>query len=125
MNERQVTTHVTGIDDLTDSIVIVSDNPDPSAGNGTHFYEASGPDGKMCASIQFQHGPRNDPSSTPGLTLQAAIEILIDHVRSFQGGPYACRENALVLTKLEEAQHWAQHRAIDRKRRGVLGVNAK
>ena len=34
---------------------------------------------------------------------------------------FPCRENALTITKLEEAQHWQQHRTKDRLQRGVEG----
>ena len=32
-----------------------------------------------------------------------------------------CRENAVALTKLEEAIHWLESRKISRETRGVLG----
>ena len=38
-------------------------------------------------------------------------------------GDFACRENALALTKVEEALHWLNHRTADRQRRGVEGKN--
>jgi len=34
-----------------------------------------------------------------------------------------CRENALAITKLEEALHWLDHRTKDRERRGVEGTS--
>lgn len=33
-----------------------------------------------------------------------------------------CRENAVALTKLEEAIHWLESRKISRETRGVLGT---
>ena len=36
---------------------------------------------------------------------------------------FPCRENALTITKLEEAQHWQQHRTKERVQRGVEGRN--
>jgi hypothetical protein len=52
------------------------------------------------------------------------LAIVIDRLRSFQAGPFACRENALALTKIEEAMHWLNHRTSERKNRGVEGTNA-
>ena len=48
---------------------------------------------------------------------------LLDRLRSFQAGPYACKANACALTHIEEAQHWLQQRTIDRMRRGVEGTH--
>lgn len=39
-------------------------------------------------------------------------------------GKYACRENALALTALEEALMWLQKRTRDRLARGVEGTHA-
>jgi len=34
---------------------------------------------------------------------------------------FPCRENALTITKIEEALHWQDHRTKDREKRGVEG----
>ena len=36
---------------------------------------------------------------------------------------YPCRENALTITKIEEAIHWQDARTKDRQSRGVEGLN--
>lgn len=127
MNE--VTTHHDGLG-LNDLILIEHDDPDEKNGSGTHHYEfllsgdlAGEDDTDQVGYLQFQHGPRNEPGSEPGLTSEAVVCALVHHFESFQAGPYRCRENALVITKLEEALHWMRHRANDRARRGVLGKN--
>lgn len=78
---------------------------------------------------EWQKGPRVDfqcgavPEVGPnGVTNEALLAIMIDHVGMFQKGPYSCRENALALTKMEEALHWFEARTRDRKLRGVEGV---
>lgn len=73
--------------------------------------------------IEFQDGPIQEVG-TNGLTHEALLAIVIDRLRSFQAGPYACRENALALTKLEEAQHWLHHRTRARFSRGVEGTHS-
>jgi hypothetical protein len=83
------------------------------------------PDLEMVARIQFQKGGRHDAGSTPGIIDPVLVAILLDRLRSFQAGDYACRENALAITKLEEALHWMQHRARERAKRGVLGTVQK
>lgn len=118
---RVVDSHKTaGLDELTDALEIVSSDPDPDNGGGVHRYKVWA-EGELVAALRFQQGPRGQEGSRPGLTSQALVSILIDHFQSFQAGPYACRENALVITALEEAKGWMIKRVIDRKRRQVLG----
>jgi hypothetical protein len=121
----KVTTHLTGVDELTDALVIECDEPDPHAGNGTHLYRVYGADGELLAQVQYQHGPRGEAFSTPGVSTLAMLSLELHHLQSFQNGPFACRENALAITALEEARNRVLQRIIDRKLRGVLGKNAK
>jgi len=103
----------------------------PGAGGANHHYVVSGyvpsnsgtsiPDRTL---IAFQNGPINE-NGVNGLTQEVLIAICVDRLRSFQAGPFACRENAIALTKLEEAQMWLQKRTLDRMRRGVEGTNVK
>lgn len=72
--------------------------------------------------ILFQNGPIAEVG-TNGVTHEALLAILIDRLRGFQSGKFACRENALALTKLEEAMHWLLHRARQRMDRGVEGTH--
>lgn len=53
------------------------------------------------------------------------MAVQIDRLRSFQKGQYACRENAIALTHMEEALMWLQKRTRDRLARGVEGTSAK
>lgn len=107
---------------LNESIVLTADEKDPLAGGASHHYRAH-LQGEFVLSIQFQHGPRNEPGSKPGVTEAVLLAILIDRMEAFNKGPYACRENAIVKTKLEEALHWMKARADERAQRGVLGKN--
>ena len=104
------------------------------------------------ANIVFQNGPIAKPEDFNGLTNEALLAILIDRMRGFQGvppvhsapeitgvlttepndyaaknlrAPFACRENAMALTHLEEALMWLQKRTLDRVKRGVEGSMAK
>ena len=109
---------------LNDAIELTSDERDPKAGNGSHNYEAR-LEGRLVASIQFQHGPRHAQESTPGITTAVLLAILIDHLQGFQEGPLRNRENAIILTKLEECLLWTKARADERAKRGVLGTSDK
>jgi hypothetical protein len=61
------------------------------------------------------------PMWLEGVTQEALLAIVMDRLQSFQRGPFACRENALALTKIEEAQHWLFSRTLARMQRGVEG----
>jgi hypothetical protein len=56
-----------------------------------------------------------------GATTVELLDILIEHLNFFQAGKYSCRENALALTKLEEAKHWIEHRARLRDQQALTG----
>lgn len=75
------------------------------------------------ATVLFQNGPIGEVGVN-GVTQEVLIAIVIDRLRSFQSGPFSSRENALALTKCEEALHWLQQRTLDRMRRGVEGKTA-
>jgi hypothetical protein len=74
--------------------------------------------------ILFQNGPIKEVGVN-GVTHEALLAILIDRMRSFQKGPYSCRENAIALTHLEEALMWLQRRTVERIKRGVEGTHEK
>lgn len=130
---RTITDHI--INPANDKLTVkVTD--EPGAGGANHRYEISGFDMRTNTSrwpmeeswcgieLLFQNGPINEVGVN-GITQEVLLAIVADRLRSFQAGPYACRENALALTKIEEALHWLQQRTIARMRRGVEGTNAK
>jgi len=118
---RTIDTHHDG-HGLNESIAITADELGP--GGASHRYELSIA-GQPIGVIQFQKGPRHEPGSTPGATEAAIAAVLIDRLQRFQEGPFACRENAIQLTHLEDVLHWTRHRADARARRGVLGKELK
>lgn len=74
--------------------------------------------------IRFQNGPIKE-HGVNGVTQEALLEIVADRLRSFNSGPFACKENAVALTHIETAQLWLHKRTIDRQARGVEGTNQK
>lgn len=109
-----------------DLVIAVMD--EPGAGGANHEYLITGhKDQKgvyeVCR-INFQKGPIKE-NGTNGVTQEALIAILIDRLQAFQNGPYKCRENAIALTKLEEAQMWLHKRTRERMARGVEGTHIK
>jgi hypothetical protein len=73
-------------------------------------------------SIRFQCGPL-EANGINGTSIENVIDMLIRRLEGFQAGPFKCRENALAITKLEEAAHWLEHRTLKRKAQGVEGRN--
>jgi hypothetical protein len=96
---------------------------EPGSGGACHEYRISLPSGESVP-ISFQNGPINEVGVN-GLTHEALLAIVADRLRAFQAGKYACRENALALTKLEEAQHWLHSRTRARMARNVEGTHAE
>lgn len=104
---------------------------EPGAGGACHHYHVSGykPENGGIALptatlIAFQNGPIKEVG-TNGLTQEVLLAICADRLRSFQAGPYACRENAVALTHIETAQMWLQKRTRERLLRGVEGTHIK
>ena len=95
----------------------------PGAGGANHEYAVTLPNGHITR-ISFQNGAIAE-AGVNGLTQEVLIAICIDRLKSFQAGEFSCRENALALTKLQEAQHWLHHRTRERMTRGVEGTNEK
>lgn len=115
---------------LNEALQIEHDGRDAQAGGASHLYRVHHYDSQtdtqtLVGHVQFQHGPRHVEGSTPGVTEGVLLAILIDRLRGFQAGPFACRENAIILTKLEECLMWTKERAHQRAARGVLGKNEK
>jgi hypothetical protein len=52
-------------------------------------------------------------------TLIEAAKIIIEGLNK----QYPCRENALIITKLDEALLWSMKRKLDREKRKVEGTN--
>lgn len=94
---------------------------EPGQGGACHEYSLSIPSGEK-TEISFQNGPIGEVGVN-GVTHEALLEVLLDRMRHFQSGPFACRENALALTKLEEAQMWLLARTKARMVRGVEGTH--
>lgn len=75
--------------------------------------------------IQFQKGARKDGHARHGVLDVDLLEIVRDRLAAFQAGEFACRENAIALTHIEEALLWMNKRVEDRAERRVLGTYEK
>lgn len=100
---------------------------EPGSGGANHDYVISvlgSPEGRSATLLRFQNGPINEVGVN-GITQEVLLAIVRDRLQCFQKGEYACRENALALTKIEEAIHWLNHRTRERMDRGVEGTHTK
>jgi hypothetical protein len=91
-------------------------------GMGNHKYQIFTED-ETFAELSFQNGPIKEYGAN-GVMDENLIAIVIDRLEGFQSGPYACRENAIALTHLENALLWLNHRTAQREARGVEGTHA-
>lgn len=129
--KRELTSHK--VNGLNESLKIdVLD--EPGQGNACHNYGISFVGGRPDENdesretggvlISFQDGPIQE-AGVNGISGEALLAIVEDRLIGFQSGQYACRENAVALTKIQEAMMWLQKRTLDRIRRGVEGTNQK
>jgi hypothetical protein len=85
-----------------------------------HHIVEFGPDGSS-GELTFQDGPIPE-RGVNGTTNEAVLQALIDRLRALNTPPYACRENSLAITHLEEALHWLWTRTLNRQQRHVEGT---
>lgn len=126
---RELTSHkVNGLNE--DLQIAVCD--ETGQGNACHVYRinyclnpgtAEGGVSPMC-DIKFQNGPVKE-FGINGITNETLLAVVEDRLLGFQSGQFACRENAVALTKLQECMMWLQKRTRDRMARGVEGTNQK
>lgn len=73
------------------------------------------------STLDFQDGSIAEVGPN-GITDQALLAVVLDRMRGFNNGPYRCRENSVIITKIEEALMWMEKRSNDRARQGIDGV---
>ena len=97
-----------------------------------HQYELSNFENKdqQGQILQFIHKEPKEEGSTElvtvadGTTNEKVLEVLIDRMNFLQS-KFPCRENAIVITKLEESLMWLNKRTQDRLKRNVKGKQLK
>lgn len=76
--------------------------------------------------IRWQNGPLGtgaDRKEPNGAFVEGVIQAAIQRLEFFQNSKFKCRENALAITKLEEALHWLNWRTTKRVALGVEGTH--
>lgn len=109
INNSLFTNENTKVDKFSDDRYLISS----SAGEGN---------GSLFAEIKFQTGPVKE-AGVNGCFIPDLLLIALTRLQEYQKTPYACRENACAITKIEEAVMWLRKRTNDREARGVLGTS--
>lgn len=76
--------------------------------------------------IEWQNGPlgRGDDRLAPsGAFVETVIAAAKQRIEYYQASQFACRENALAITKLDEALHWLNSRTSRRESSGTEGTH--
>ena len=105
---------------------------EPWQGNACHKYTIFVPNddfndelnASVVCNIEFQNGPIQE-AGVNGISIEALLAVVEDRLLGFQSGPFSCRENAIALTKIQEALLWLGKRTRDRVARGVEGTMQK
>lgn len=130
---RELTDHVVSGDAAVQLNIRVLD--EPGAGGANHVYEITGFDAAKHPGLQpldhvdrlgilFQNGPIKE-AGVNGITQEALLTVVIDRLRSFQSGPFACDANQTALEHCSDALYALQSRTRERIKRGVEGTNKK
>ena len=77
---------------------------------------------KILGDVVFQQGPIKE-AGVNGVMNEDLIVMILDRLNGFQESEFKCRENAIAITKLEEALLWLNKRTLDRERRNVEGTH--
>lgn len=78
--------------------------------------------------IDWQDGPlgRGEDRQEPnGAFTETVIAAVVQRIEFFQQSKFRSRENAIAITKLEEALHWLNARTQRREKAGIEGTHAE
>lgn len=96
--------------------------------NAPHHFEVYADAGEMMprlvGNVNFQKGPIKE-HGVNGVANEDLIAMVICRLEYFQQSEFSSRDNAMAITKLEEALLWLRKRTIGRENRGVEGTSQK
>ena len=97
--------------------------PKLGPGGAHHFYEVRRKNGPVVMMrFSFQNGPIKE-AGVNGVMNEDLLAIVIDRLKGFQAGKYACKENAAALEDVEDALEVLKDRTKERESRGVEGTH--
>lgn len=77
---------------------------------------------EVISSINFQEGPIKE-CGVNGIANEDAIIMVLTRLKSFQESPYACEENAIAISHLEDSLKVLRERTLKRIVRNVEGTS--
>lgn len=93
-----------------------------------HHFEVYADQGQpvpyLVGTVHFQEGAIKE-HGVNGVCNEDLIAMVICRLENFQKSEFSSRDNAMAITKLEEALLWLRKRTIGRENRGVEGTHAK
>jgi len=91
--------------------------------NAPHYFEvASQETGDVLAQIHFQEGPIKE-NGINGVCNEDLLAMVICRLEGFQDSPFASRDNAMAIARIEEAMLWLRKRTVARESCGVEGTS--
>ncbi len=107
---------------LTEKYTYIMHEAEPEYNAPHHFTVHNAKTGEVLNEIHFQCGPIKE-KGVNGVNNEDLLNMVAARLRGFQASEFCCRENAMALTKIEEALMWLRKRTIARVRRGVEGTH--
>lgn len=108
---------------------VYHEEPEDMKYNAPHHFKvlsmkalAEGEEPPVLGEVHFQEGPIKE-CGINGVCNEDLIAMVITRLEHFQKSEFACRENALAITKLEEALLWLRKRTMGREKRNVEGTH--
>jgi len=83
--------------------------------------QVEGTHGPKRVSFELQDGPIKEVGVN-GVQIVDVIEWAKGVIEGFNAR-FPCRENAMIITKLDEALLWSMKRTLDREKRNVEGLD--
>jgi len=85
-----------------------------------NFKRDSEPNGTLRFQPVVFYEMKEDGSFDNGITLEEMLRVSIERLQDLNSR-FACRENSIAITKMQEALMWLNARTADRESRGVEG----
>ena len=93
----------------------------PTGGNVDLHVTKRGDNQYPALIINWQDGPRGDIEPANGAFVEDVLWAALQRLEFFQTSKFRCRENAIAITKIEEALFILKDRQLSRLFRGVEG----
>lgn len=86
--------------------------------------DGTGEHNNLLQQIHFQEGPIKE-AGVNGVMNEDLLVMVMTRLEHFQQTEFSCKENAMAITKLQEALLWLRKRTLGRENRGVEGTHVK